>query len=380
MRSTLDPAGLWDNYRPTALLELSNLARQLTVGRVFAKLENERPLGNFKALGGLIAGLEALAAHPAAAASATQPYRALVGQPAEASPSQPAAASASQPAAAPASQAAESPANQPAAASALLPTLICASEGNHGLSVAAAAARAGVKATIYLPSNANPIRADRIKAIGGEIRWINGTYDDAVEAAAAAAARGEGLLIPDTSPDPNDPVVKDVMTGYGMITRELRDQLPVRPTHLFVQAGVGGLAAAMADGLYDFMSAPHRILVVEPESAACVSQALAAGHPVLIPGSLQTSAEMLSCGLASAPAIEILKQHNVRSLLVNESHLQAAPATLQAAGGPLTTPSGAAGLAGLLFAATHPTQRTDHHLTPASNILLIITEAASPIL
>ena len=226
MRSTLDPAALWDNYRPTTLLELSDLARQLNVGRVFAKLENERPLGNFKAVGGMTAGLKALAGRPVATPAPPAP----------------------------------------------LPMLICASEGNHGLAVAAAAARAGTKATVFLPSNANPIRADRIKAIGGEIYWIDGTYDDAVEAAAAAAARGEGLLIPDTSPDPNDPVVKDVMTGYGLITQELRDQLPVRPTHLFVQAGVGGLAAAVVDGLHDFMSAPHRILIVEPESAACVSQ------------------------------------------------------------------------------------------------------------
>ena len=357
MRSTLDPAALWDNYRPTTLLELSDLARQLNVGRVFAKLENERPLGNFKAVGGMTAGLKALAGHPAAATPASQP--------AAASASHPAAASASHPAAA-----APAPPGP-------LPTLICASEGNHGLSVAAAAARVGAKATIYLPSNANPIRADRIKAIGGEIHWIDGTYDDAVEAAAAAVARGQGLLIPDTSPDPNDRVVKDVMTGYGLITQELRDQLPVRPTHLFVQAGVGGLAAAMVDGLHDFMSAPHRILIVEPASAACVSHALAAGHPVLVPGSLQTSAEMLACGLASAPAIEILKQHNVRSLLVNEDRLQAAPLTLQTAGGPPTTPSGAAGLAGLLYACTDPAHRANHHLTPTSTVLLIITEAAA---
>jgi diaminopropionate ammonia-lyase len=332
MRSTLDPATLWDNYRPTPLLELSDLARQLNVGRIFAKLENERPLGNFKAVGGMMASLKALTGHPAAAAPASP---------------------------------------------APLPTLICASEGNHGLSVAAAAARAGTKATVFLPANAKPIRADRIKAVGGEIHWIDGTYDDAVEAAAAAATRGEGLLIPDTSPDPNDPVVKDVMTGYGLITQELRDQLPVHPTHMFVQAGVGGLAAAMVDGLHNFMSAPHRILIIEPESAACVSQALAVGHPVLIPGSLHTCAEMLACGLASAPAIEILKQHNVCSLLVNEDHLQAAPPALQIAGGPPTTPSGAAGLAGLLYACTDPAHRANHRLTPTSTVLLIITEAAA---
>src|SRR5690349_13442771 len=92
MTSTLNPAALWDNYRPTTLLELSGLARQLNVGRVFAKLENERPLGNFKAVGGMTAGLKALAGHPPAAAPATQRPQALAGQPAEAPTSQPATA------------------------------------------------------------------------------------------------------------------------------------------------------------------------------------------------------------------------------------------------------------------------------------------------
>jgi diaminopropionate ammonia-lyase len=289
----------------------------LNIGRVFAKLENERPLGNFKVLGGGFAVQRALLKY--------RPF----------------------------------------------PRLVCASDGNHGLAVAAAARKAGAKATIYLPTTASAIRADRIKAAGGEVHWVTGTYDDAVNAAAAAAAGGEGVLIPDTSPDPNDPVVADVMGGYGILTQELRDQLPVRPTHLFVQAGVGGLAAAMAEGLRDFMSDPRRLVIVEPRSAACVSRALSAGHPVLIPDSLATCAEMLSCGLASASAIAILKQHAPHSLLIDEPQLQSAPAALLEAGGPPTTPSGAAGLAGLLNAATTPTQ---HHLTPSSTVLLIITE------
>jgi len=316
----MDPATLWDDYRPTTLMELPSLARRLNIGRVFAKLENERPLGNFKALGGMVAVTRALAKHPS------------------------------------------------------LQKLICASDGNHGLSVATAAVKGRVKATIYLPATVSPLRADRIKAAGGEVHRVDGTYDDAVNAAAAAAARGEGYLIPDTSPDPDDPVVKDVMAGYAVLTQELRDQLPIRPTHLFVQAGVGGLAAAMAEGLRDFMSAPRHLVIVEPESAACVSQALTAGHPVLIPGSLETSAAMLSCGLASASAIAILKQHTPHCLLLNEPQLQSAPTTLLEAGGPPTTPSGAAGLAGLLHAATIPTQ---YHLTPSSTVLIIITERSA---
>src|SRR3954468_9997046 len=92
MTSTLDPAALWDNYRPTTLLDLSDLARQLNVGRVFAKLENERPLGNFKALSGMTAGLKALGGHPTAAAPASQPAEAHASQIAAAFASYPAVA------------------------------------------------------------------------------------------------------------------------------------------------------------------------------------------------------------------------------------------------------------------------------------------------
>ncbi|MGH8076081.1 MAG: pyridoxal-phosphate dependent enzyme [Lysobacter sp.] len=147
-----------------------------------------------------------------------------------------------------------------------------------------------------------------------------------------------------------------------------------RPSHLFVQAGVGGLAAAMADGLRDIMDGPKRLLIVEPESAACVARALAVGHPVRIPGDLHTAAGMLSCGLASAPALEILQRHDVRSVVVSEERLLGAVGALRAGGGPDTTPSGAAGLAGLLHVAARPELRATHQLSSESTVLLVATE------
>lgn len=307
--------------QPTRLIELPALARRANVARVFVKSEGERQLGNFKSLGGLAAGLRALAR------ASGRPSR-----------------------------------------------LICASDGNHGLSVAVAARQAGAKASVYLPIGAAPARAGRIEAQGGQIVWISGTYDDAVREAEAAAARGDGLLIPDTTADPSDRVVKDVMDGYGQICRELAVQLPEPPTHLFVQAGVGGLAAALAEGLHAHMRAPSALLVVEPEGAACVAAALAAGRPVRIPGDLRTSAEMLSCGLASAPALEILLRHDARSVIVGEDALACAVDLLRSSGGPDATPSGAAGLAGLLCVASCAELRAEHGLASSSSVLLVATE------
>lgn len=317
-------ADVWNELRPTTLRELPELARRAGVGRVLIKDESERPLGNFKVLGGMRAALRALARTSGAA------------------------------------------------------QLLCASDGNHGLAVAAAARRAGTSASIYLPASVSEVRVRRIQAMGARIVQRDGTYDDAVEAAAAAAARGEGLLIADTSSDPNDPGVQDVQAGYAILARELVDAFDrdpaARPSHLYVQAGVGGLAAALADGFRNQMRAPGLLVIVEPESAACVALALERGRPVRVWGALHTSAEMLACGVASAPALEILKKHPVHSVLVSDEHLDAAVAALIQSAGPQTTASGAAGLAGFLRAAQDKHLRVQHGLAADSSVLLIITE------
>ncbi|KRC33624.1 MULTISPECIES: pyridoxal-phosphate dependent enzyme [unclassified Lysobacter] len=332
-------AELWDDYRPTPLIALPALARRAGVAQVLVKCEGERPLGNFKALGGLYAGLRALAR-----AIGADSLREL-----------------------------EDRRHQVRAL-----RLVCASDGNHGLAVAAAAARAGASASVYLPSEVDAARARRIARLGAEVVRIYGTYDDAVDAAAGAASRGDGLLIADTSDEPDDPVVADVMAGYGLLLHELHEQLNEhgdgRISHAFVQAGVGGLAAAVAEGLHQRLPGPGRLLVVEPADAACVALALSEGRPLRVPGELHTSAEMLSCGLASAPAVAILKRHGAASIVVDEAQLLAAPGTLRDADGPQTTPSGAAGVAGLLRCAEDPALRSAHALTEDSRVLLIATE------
>jgi diaminopropionate ammonia-lyase len=259
-----------------------------------------------------------------------------------------------------------------------LPRLLCASDGNHGLAVAAAARKAGAKASVYLSTSVTDVRARRIEAVGGEIVWIQGTYDDAVRAAADAAACGKGILVSDTSTDPDDVGVHDVMDGYSIITSELREQLAnemnARPTHLFVQAGVGGLAAAMAEGLHADMSGPRKILVVEPQKAACVARALAGGCVAPVAGDLHTSAEMLSCGVASAHALRVLMRFDVQSILLSEPELLDAVNVLREAGAPETTPSGAAGFAGLLHLAANPVLRAACQLDSESCVLFVITE------
>jgi diaminopropionate ammonia-lyase len=325
-------------YGPTPLLDLPRLAVRLGVRQILAKYEGPRMLGSFKSLGGTYAGLRALAR------AAGMEVATLI---------------------------AHRPGN--------LPALLCASDGNHGLAVATAAKFVGGAARIFLHSGVPAIRARRIATQGAEIVWVQGNYDDAVDAAAEAARAGDGILVADTTNDPDDPVVGDVMAGYGVMAAEIRQQVAATahqlPTHLFVQAGVGGLAAAMAKELADWMAQPAVTVVVEPAGVACVAAALAADGPVRLTGNLETSAEMLSCGEASAPALAVLRRHGARAVTVTETGLTKAPRVLRAEGGPTTTPSGAAGLAGVIAALADDAIAARLTLSPDSRILILITEA-----
>jgi diaminopropionate ammonia-lyase len=324
----LDPA-----YAPTPLQSLPGLAEQLGIAALWVKDEGARSLGSFKSLGGTFAGLRALAR------TAGLPPEALLD-----------------------------PATRPAGQ----PALLCASDGNHGLAVAAAARAAGAPAVVFLHSGVPPARAARITAMGGAVRWISGTYDDAVDAAVAAAAAGEGLLVADTALDPADPVVGDVMAGYGIIAAEIRDEAGApRPTHLYIQAGVGGLAAAMVAGLDGWLDAPAAMAVVEPAGAASVGAALAARRVLRLPGALHSVAEMLSCGEASGPALALLQPRAPRAVAVPEDRLAEAPRLLRAAGGPDSTASGATGLAGLLQDIAE-----GRHPGPEARVLLVVSERA----
>ncbi|MDO9367581.1 MAG: pyridoxal-phosphate dependent enzyme [Sphingopyxis sp.] len=320
---------------PTPLVMLPALADRLGVAAVLVKAENRRSLGNFKSLGAAHAVRLALERLDSECSSRATPR-----------------------------------------------TLICASDGNHGLAVAAAAREAGIAARVYLPHHISDARASRISNMGAAVVRVRGTYDDAVSQARAATEQGEGLLIADTSDDPNDIVVQDVMAGYAVVAEEVvmqleRHALPV-PTHLFVQAGVGGFAGAMAKGVAPVMAAPGTVVVVEPRAAACVAAGLAHRAPVQIGGSLETCADMLSCGAASAAALDILLDHHALAIQLGEAELLAACDAMGRAGGPATTPSGAAGLAGLIAACGLDAERKRLLIADRSVILLFATEAASP--
>jgi diaminopropionate ammonia-lyase len=324
----------------TPLISSASLAQRLGVSHLSIKVECARPLGNFKVLGGLPAGLNALAR------ATGLPVAQLIDE---------------------------------GAVHSDLPTLICASDGNHGLSVAAAALAAKSHAIIVLHEGVHQSRIARIRAMGAEVVIARGNYDDSVRHAEALADANGAILIADTS-DEQDPVVQDVMNGYARISDEIEAELAQgahpSPSHVFVQAGVGGLAAAMAQQLTRHMREPGYTVVVEPEAAACVTHALRCGRIEPVEGDLDTSATMLACGTASAPAMAILWRYPVRCQTVSEEDLASAVQLLERETGLRSTPSGSAGLAGLLAATSTAESRSALALNESSTPLIIVTEGA----
>src|SRR5262249_41013225 len=135
-----------------------------------------------------------------------------------------------------------------------------------------------------------------------------GNYDDAVRHAAATAAASGWTVVSDTSYPGYRDIPLDVMHGYGVMAAEIEQQLSdTPPTHVFAQAGVGALAAALCAHFWLNWRA-HRpsFVVVEPLRADCVLQSLAAGKPVVVGGSLETVMAGLACGEISELAWEIL--------------------------------------------------------------------------
>src|SRR6185437_10221581 len=132
-------------------------------------------------------------------------------------------------------------------------TVTCATDGNHGRSVAWGARSFGCRCIIYVHRTVSDARCRAIAAYGAEIRRVSGTYDDAVRQSAGDAAAAGWHVVSDTSYDGYKDVPRDVMQGYSLMVDEALAQLPVSAglTHVFVQGGVGGVAAAVCAYLWE---------------------------------------------------------------------------------------------------------------------------------
>lgn len=339
------------DHVPTPLYSLPSLARELGIGSIYCKDEGERlGLGSFKALGGshavvrlMLQAAERQLGRPIDVAEFRTPHVRAVAEGL---------------------------------------TFGCATDGNHGRSVAAGAQMVGARAVVFVHEGVSPQRVAAIQRFGAEVIRIPGTYDDAVAEATRRCAEEGWTVVSDTSWPGYERIPGLVMQGYTALVGEALQAIPELPTHVFVQAGVGGLAAAVSGHLMvTFGERRPRFIVVEPVRAACVLESARAGRPVRIPHGVPTVMAMLECYEPSLIAWRILSRAADAFMTVDEEDAVAMMRRLARppAGDPPTVAgeSGGVGLAGLARAAKDEAIRTALTLDDHSRVLVINTEGAT---
>jgi diaminopropionate ammonia-lyase len=190
-------------------------------------------------------------------------------------------------------------------------TFVTATDGNHGRAVAWAASKFGCKAVVFMPKGTSKARLQAIHDLGAKASILDCNYDEAVIFAEKMAKKNGWVLIQDTSWPGYDKIPLHIMQGYFTLLTEVMSQGKGSwPTHVFMQAGVGSLAAAILAFLCSFSEKSKPIfVVVEPKGAPCYfkSMEIGDGNSHTVHGDLKTIMAGLSCGKPSQTAWEILK-------------------------------------------------------------------------
>lgn len=342
---------LRENCAPTPLHVLSGLAKELGLGALYLKDEGFRlGLGSFKALGGayaLMILVKEEAEHRLGRSVAVQELM-----------------------------------SSEVRAIAATMTFACATDGNHGRSVAQGAQLMGAKAKIFVHSGVSQARIDAITRYGAQMIRVNGNYDDSVAEAARVATAQGWTVLSDTSWPGYEYIPGLVSQGYTVMVREILSELPEPPTHVFLQAGVGGFAAAVAGHMALVLGdkRPY-VTVVDPSRAACLYESVKAGKPVKVAEGQPTIMAMLECYEPSLVAFRILARVADGFMTVDE---QTAPDAMRrlaspAAGDPpiVAGESGGVGLAGVVTVLRDPALAAKIGLGPKARVLVINTEGAT---
>ncbi len=251
-------------YQPTNLINVPELAQELGVDHVFIKDESERfGLPAFKALGATWAIDKALKAQEL---------------------------------------------NQPANRS---PTLVTATDGNHGRAVANTAKKLGLKARIYIPNTVSETAIDAIKSEGAEVHILDTHYDEVVTIAAQNAADSNSLLIQDTAWAGYTDIPGWIVEGYTTMLAEVDEQLASqheKPTHVLVPTGVGSLLQAVLTHYRSQGPTAAHVISVEPDTAACIFTSLENQALTTVQATQETIMSGLNCGTPSPLAWPLIQQ------------------------------------------------------------------------
>jgi diaminopropionate ammonia-lyase len=341
----------WEGYEPTPLVSLKALANEIGVGEVLYKDEGPRfGLGSFKALGGSYAALRVL----------QRQISAKLGQ----------------------EVSLEDIRIGKYKAEAAGITLVSATDGNHGRSLAWGCQRFGAPCRIYIHAEVSEGRAEAMRELGAEVIRITGDYDESVILAKQEAEENGWFVVSDTSWEGYSEPPRDVMAGYGVMTQEICDSLDKAPTHVFLQGGVGGLAAGVVAGLRQHWGAEGpRVVIVEPELAACLFESGRNGKATNFAIQTETLMAGLSCGEPSGMAWEILAEEASDFLTIPESLVAPAVRLLARplSGDPAIEAgeSAIAGMAALIAARQDADLSQKLGLDQSSRVLLIGSEGVT---
>ena len=346
-----DEITAWDGYAPTPLIGLTGLASQIGVGRIDYKHEGPRfGLGSFKALGGSYAALRVL----------QRELSSKTGQPVRLE---------------------DIRTGQYSEACAEI-TLVSATDGNHGRSLAWGCQRFGAPCRIYIHAEVSEGRAEAMRELGTKVIRVDGDYDESLRCTKREAEENGWFIVSDTSWLGYTDPPRDVMAGYGVMTKEICDSLQDAPTHVFLQAGVGGLAAAVAAGLRQhFDKQAPRVVIVEPDLAPCLFQSSKNGKATIVNIEEETIMAGLSCGEPSELAWGIIEQEASDFMAIPDDlvaptvRLLAQPAY----GDPVVEAgeSAVAGLAAVIAARQNTGLSEKLNLDTESRILLIGSEGVT---
>ena len=244
----------WEGYSPTPLLSLNKLSKELSLNKIFYKDEHKRfDLKSFKALGGAYA-----------VEKVTKGNKDMV--------------------------------------------VATATAGNHGRSVAWGARRLGLNCKIFISEFVSDARGKAMVKLGADVIKVKGNYEKSLMECIKQSTENNWQIVQDVAWKDYMIVPKFTMAGYTVMMKEIVDQIQnEKITHIILQAGVGGMAAAMVAGIARYLDHVPTIIVVEPDSAACVLESIKTGKIEKIDIVRESLMGGMSCGEVSLVPWEILK-------------------------------------------------------------------------
>jgi len=311
----------WKNYSPTPLILLNKLNEKLKFNKIFYKDESKRfHLKSFKALGGAYAVEKIIKGNNKKVIST-------------------------------------------------------ATAGNHGRSVAWGSQKNGLECKIYISEFVSESRAEVMRNFGADVIRVKGNYDDSLNECIRQSNKNNWQIVQDVAWEDYKLVPKLTMAGYSVMMKEISEQIKnEKISHVILQAGVGGMAAAMVAGIARYLDYTPKIIVVEPDSAACVLESIKTNKIEKITIEKESIMGGMSCGEVSLVPWEILKNSLHFCVTVSDNYISKTVKNLankefsdeKIVGGECSTP----GIISLVGLSNDHEIRKKINLNESSNVLL----------